>query len=219
MCIRDSIVKGVRYIVKSKKWRDRGKGRGFGYVTSKLVRYRCGEVQSPESYSNPGEGWGQVIFLAYDNQFLLSSTNQENIGRVLISWTYQWKQLKWLIWTIFDTGQIRKLPSLIRLTALVIPKYFVYDQSTLCNYHVKSLTIIYWKGDNKLDRSLDNNYCSMIHHFTSSTCIAVLLCSQGRLQVFIDVLSPLVYRYSPSNTLSPPWIRGITTSIIILFIC
>ena len=40
----------------SKKWRDRGKGRGFGYVTSKLVRYRCGEVQSPESYSNPGEG-------------------------------------------------------------------------------------------------------------------------------------------------------------------
>ena len=49
-------VKGVRYIVTSKKWRDRGKGRGFGYVTSKLVRYRCGEVQSPESYSNPGEG-------------------------------------------------------------------------------------------------------------------------------------------------------------------
>ena len=47
---------GVRYIVTSKKWRDRGKGRGFGYVTSKLVRYRCGEVQSPESYSNPGEG-------------------------------------------------------------------------------------------------------------------------------------------------------------------
>ena len=49
-------VRGVRYIVTSKKWRDRGKGRGFGYVTSKLVRYRCGEVQSPESYSNPGEG-------------------------------------------------------------------------------------------------------------------------------------------------------------------
>ena len=49
-------VKGVRYIVTSKKWRDRGKGKGFGYVTSKLVRYRCGEVQSPESYSNPGEG-------------------------------------------------------------------------------------------------------------------------------------------------------------------
>ena len=48
-------VKGVRYIVTSKKWRDRGKGKGFGYVTSKLVRYRCGEVQSPESYSNPGK--------------------------------------------------------------------------------------------------------------------------------------------------------------------
>ena len=50
-CIQHN-VKGV----PSKKWRDRGKGRGFGYVTSKLVRYRCGEVQSPESYSNPGEG-------------------------------------------------------------------------------------------------------------------------------------------------------------------
>ena len=49
-------IKGVRYIVTSKKWRDRGMERGFGYVTSKLVRYRCGEVQSPESYSNPGEG-------------------------------------------------------------------------------------------------------------------------------------------------------------------
>ena len=54
-CIQHN-VKGVRYVVTSKKWRDRGKGRGFGYVTSKLVRYRCGEVQSPESYSNPGEG-------------------------------------------------------------------------------------------------------------------------------------------------------------------
>ena len=54
-CMQHNI-KGVRYIVTSKKWRDRGKGRGSGYVTSKLVRYRCGEVQSPESYSNPGEG-------------------------------------------------------------------------------------------------------------------------------------------------------------------
>ena len=53
VCIKHNVM-GVRYVVTSKKWRDRGKGKGFGYVTSKLVRYRCGEVQTPESYSNPG---------------------------------------------------------------------------------------------------------------------------------------------------------------------
>ena len=33
--------KGVRYLQESKTWKDRGGGRGFGWVTRRVVRYRC----------------------------------------------------------------------------------------------------------------------------------------------------------------------------------
>ena len=34
-------MKGERYVQETKNWKDRGKGKGFGYVTSRKVRYRC----------------------------------------------------------------------------------------------------------------------------------------------------------------------------------
>ena len=33
--------KGERYLQESKSWKDRGGGRGFGWVTRRVVRYRC----------------------------------------------------------------------------------------------------------------------------------------------------------------------------------
>ena len=34
-------MKGERYVQETKNWKDRGKGKGFGFVTSRKVRYRC----------------------------------------------------------------------------------------------------------------------------------------------------------------------------------
>ena len=41
---------GERFVEVSKRWRDRGGGEGFGYVTSRLVKYRC----KVKKKTNPG---------------------------------------------------------------------------------------------------------------------------------------------------------------------
>ena len=32
---------GEKYVISERKWRDRGQGRGYGYVSTKKVKYRC----------------------------------------------------------------------------------------------------------------------------------------------------------------------------------
>ena len=44
--------KGVRYTMVEKKWKDRGGGKGYAYVTSKKVRYRCEVKDTPKSSSS-----------------------------------------------------------------------------------------------------------------------------------------------------------------------
>ena len=39
---------GERFVETTKRWRDKGRGKGFGFITSKLVKYRCrGEETIP----------------------------------------------------------------------------------------------------------------------------------------------------------------------------
>ena len=38
---------GRKYVETTKKWKDRGKGKGYGFVTVKYVRYRCVEKSEP----------------------------------------------------------------------------------------------------------------------------------------------------------------------------
>ena len=44
--------KGLRYTMVEKKWKDRGGGKGYAYVTSKKVRYRCEVKDTPKSSSS-----------------------------------------------------------------------------------------------------------------------------------------------------------------------
>ena len=46
--------KGLRYLQESKTWLDRGGGRGFGWVTRRIVRYRC-SLKSMDIETIPGE--------------------------------------------------------------------------------------------------------------------------------------------------------------------
>ena len=34
-------IKGEKYVQTTRNWRDRGGGRGYAFVTSKRVKYRC----------------------------------------------------------------------------------------------------------------------------------------------------------------------------------
>ena len=34
-------MKGEKYTEKTQKWMDRGKGKGYGFVTKRKVRYKC----------------------------------------------------------------------------------------------------------------------------------------------------------------------------------
>ena len=45
-------MKGVKYTMVEKKWKDRGGGKGYGYVTSKKVRYRCEVKNLPRTSSS-----------------------------------------------------------------------------------------------------------------------------------------------------------------------
>ena len=51
--------KGVKYHQTSKKWKDRGGGKGYGFVISRYVRYRC---QGGEK-NNPCEGEKSASFI------------------------------------------------------------------------------------------------------------------------------------------------------------
>ena len=51
VCLRHGM-KGERYVQTVKNWKDRGGGRGYAFVTSKRVRYRCrGKSGLPRSSS------------------------------------------------------------------------------------------------------------------------------------------------------------------------
>ena len=51
VCLRHGM-KGERYVQTMKNWKDRGGGRGYAFVTSKRVRYRCsGKSELPRSSS------------------------------------------------------------------------------------------------------------------------------------------------------------------------
>ena len=43
---------GVKYTVVRTKWKDRGGGRGFGNVSSRLVRYCCSGVKTDPDYKS-----------------------------------------------------------------------------------------------------------------------------------------------------------------------
>ena len=44
--------KGVKYTMKERKWIDRGGGKGYGYVTSRKVKYRCEVEKLPRTSSS-----------------------------------------------------------------------------------------------------------------------------------------------------------------------
>ena len=46
--------KGIRYLQESKNWKDRGGGRGFGWITRRVVRYRC-SMNSMDMETLPSE--------------------------------------------------------------------------------------------------------------------------------------------------------------------
>ena len=46
--------KGIKYLQESKTWKDNGGGRGFGWITRKVVRYRC-NMDSMDMKTLPSE--------------------------------------------------------------------------------------------------------------------------------------------------------------------
>ena len=47
-CLRHK-AKGEKFIEVSRRWRDRGGGKGFDWITSRRVRYRCRGRDNPGS--------------------------------------------------------------------------------------------------------------------------------------------------------------------------
>ena len=44
--------KGVKYTMEERKWIDRGRGKGYGYVTRRKVKYRCEVGKLPRTSSS-----------------------------------------------------------------------------------------------------------------------------------------------------------------------
>ena len=42
----------MKYTMKERKWIDRGGGKGYGYVTSRKVKYRCEVEKLPRTSSS-----------------------------------------------------------------------------------------------------------------------------------------------------------------------
>ena len=59
-----------KVLVTAKKWKDRGKGRGFGYTYSKVAKYICQAKKS----------MGEVSNISDDVEFLRGSVNMNNIA-------------------------------------------------------------------------------------------------------------------------------------------
>ena len=61
ICVKHGM-KGEKFVEVSKAWRDRGGGRGYGYVTQRRVKFRCkvasGLLKSSSSSSPPSEVGG-----------------------------------------------------------------------------------------------------------------------------------------------------------------
>ena len=50
--------KGEKIIVKERNWRDRGGGKGFGWITSRRVKYRCKEWDDSRDLKSANKGSG-----------------------------------------------------------------------------------------------------------------------------------------------------------------
>ena len=53
------IAKGEKYADVKRRSKDRGGGRGYGWVTSKLVKFRCKVVDDPGVLKSSSEKWGE----------------------------------------------------------------------------------------------------------------------------------------------------------------
>ena len=45
-------VDGVKYTEVAKKWKDRGGGKGYGFITTRTVKYRCLVSEKPKMSSS-----------------------------------------------------------------------------------------------------------------------------------------------------------------------
>ena len=51
-CVTHQIENNRKFYVTSKKWKDRGKGRGFGWVSSKILKFQCSVRTSTQNIGN-----------------------------------------------------------------------------------------------------------------------------------------------------------------------
>ena len=51
--------RGEKYVDKKKRWMDRGGGRGYGWVTSKVVKYRCKVDDDQVEQKSSSVKWGE----------------------------------------------------------------------------------------------------------------------------------------------------------------
>ena len=51
--------RGERYVDKKKRWMDRGGGRGYGWVTSKVVKFRCKVDDDQVEQKSSSVKWGE----------------------------------------------------------------------------------------------------------------------------------------------------------------
>ena len=51
-CVTHQIENNKKFYVTSKKWKDRGKGRGFGWVSSKILKFQCSMRTSIQNIGN-----------------------------------------------------------------------------------------------------------------------------------------------------------------------
>ena len=51
-CVTHQIENNKKFYVTSKKWKDRGKGRGFGWVSSKILKFQCSVRTSTQNIGN-----------------------------------------------------------------------------------------------------------------------------------------------------------------------
>ena len=51
--------RGEKYVDKKKSWLDRGKGRGYGWVTTKVVKYRCKVKEDRVTQKSSNKKWGE----------------------------------------------------------------------------------------------------------------------------------------------------------------
>ena len=52
-------VRGEKYVDKKKSWLDRGRGRGYGWVTSKVVKYVCKVKEDQVTQKSSNKKWGE----------------------------------------------------------------------------------------------------------------------------------------------------------------